>query len=222
MRKLLVALILGALVAISFAMREPSETKTSSAAVKPDSSFCNSPKPVEAPTLSAQARKPLSAKPVTDIFADFDASKQLWLNNRGAVPKAKIEELLARLYDTHGTSDCQWAEDRLRYAKIMYQDALNVEVEKAEATRIANDVSGRRAWADEMERRFLSEGKDFSFAVSGDKGTSLRVKWVLLGRPFVYKVANETDFLTNARKRGFKRVTFTDGYDSSWTYDLTK
>ena len=39
--------------------------------------------------------------------------------------------------------------------------------------------------------------------------------YVLMSQPLVYKLTNESDFLSNLREGGFRKVIFTDGYDNS-------
>lgn len=94
-----------------------------------------------------------------------------------------------------------------------------VEHREKEIDRLSR-MGAREIVAEQMEKKMLSEGMDFEFSVSGADKTVLRVKYVLMSRPLVYKLTNETDFLQNLKDAGFKKVIFTDGYDESWTYDL--
>jgi hypothetical protein len=48
------------------------------------------------------------------------------------------------------------------------------------------------------------------------------VRYVLVGRPFVYKLMNGTPFLENLKKAGFANIHFTNGYDYDGTYDIAK
>ena len=44
--------------------------------------------------------------------------------------------------------------------------------------------------------------------------------WPLMSRASVYQLNKSGDLLEGATKVGFKRATFTDGFDESWYYDL--
>lgn len=88
--------------------------------------------------------------------------------------------------------------------------------------RLANDVDGRKRFADNLDTTFLKAGRDAHFRVSGPKSTTLEVTYVLINRPAVYQITNETNFLQDAWSAGFKRVIFRSGlgYGSdAWTYD---
>jgi hypothetical protein len=43
-----------------------------------------------------------------------------------------------------------------------------------------------------------------------------------MSRPLVYKLLNDTEFVANRKREGFRRAIFTDGYDRTWSIDLTK
>ena len=94
-----------------------------------------------------------------------------------------------------------------------------VRKRESEIERLAK-IGARRLVVEQMERKMLSEGHNFKFTISGPEKTVLTVKYVLMSRPLVYKLTNESDFLSNMREAGFKKVVFTDGYYESWTYDL--
>ena len=55
---------------------------------------------------------------------------------------------------------------------------------------------------------------------SGPKSTILKFRYVLLNRPFLHKILNETDILKASERAGFKTVVFTDGYNQSASYSL--
>jgi hypothetical protein len=86
--------------------------------------------------------------------------------------------------------------------------------------QIANQKAEREAIIDRLESNLLKQGMDFYFNWEGPGGDTLRIKYVLMSRPVVYNITNETDFLNNLRAVGVKKVIFTDGYDESWSYNL--
>jgi hypothetical protein len=63
---------------------------------------------------------------------------------------------------------------------------------------------------------------DAHISTSGAKSTTLVIRFVLVGRPFVYNLMNETQFLENAKNAGFTNTHFTNGYDYDGTYDIAK
>ncbi len=100
-----------------------------------------------------------------------------------------------------------------------------IKEEKAKNAAIvlkANMQSQREQMADRMETNLLSQGMDVRIKLSGPGKTVMKMTYVLMSRPLVYKLTNESDFLDNLKKAGFKKVIFHDGYNYSWTYDLKK
>jgi hypothetical protein len=80
----------------------------------------------------------------------------------------------------------------------------------------------RKEFASELERGYLKSGMDVTVRVTGGSSTTLQIQYVLMSRPMVYKIANETNFLARCRDLGFKVVVFTDGFDATWRYDVIK
>lgn len=80
----------------------------------------------------------------------------------------------------------------------------------------------RKEFADRYERSLLNEGMDVHVSVSGKNDTTLRMKWVLMSRPLVYKIINDENNMSNLKRMGFERIVFTDGYDSTWSIDMKK
>ena len=71
-----------------------------------------------------------------------------------------------------------------------------------------------------LEERFLSHGYDFSVKTLGKGNTTLRLKWVLIGRPLVHNLTKDGKLAQEWRELGFDKVIFTDGFRSTWTIDL--
>jgi hypothetical protein len=187
---------------------------------EPVKSFCEGPQPAYTKMPDEQ---PLKRIPPAKLFAEFDAmAAEFQKAGVKTLNAKKTNDMIRQLVAFHGEPECQEAEPRMYMAQVMDRAVAFADADKAEVLRIANDSAGRTSFADQMERRFLSDGKDFNIRAIGEKATTLHIKWVLINRPFVYKVANEGDFLSNVKKRGFKTVVFTDGFNSSWKYDLTK
>jgi hypothetical protein len=105
------------------------------------------------------------------------------------------------------------------------QPKIDAVERKARLERVANDVDGRKRFANNLDTNFLKDGRDAHFTVAGSKNTTLEMNYVLINRPFVYKITNETQFLQDAWAAGFKKVIFRSGYgygSNAWTYDVPK
>jgi len=79
--------------------------------------------------------------------------------------------------------------------------------------------------ANKLEVSFLDQGMDARVVAYGKNKERLKMTFVLFNRAWAHKMTNggsmsEGSFLSNLQKVGFKRVTFSDGYDSSFFYDL--
>jgi hypothetical protein len=214
-------LILGAIAIVSPGENDQKTALGAVGKVAPTAtSFCAGPAP---PSGEIEARPGAPDK----VFADFDRMEaDFHRTGIAGMTRKQTRLMVRRLQSFYGAPECSKAEQRLAMAlKIDHAVDINETdeiVQKLKARAIEGDVGGRRTFAATLERKFLSEGKDFHINAVGEKGTTLRVEWVLIGRPFAYKVANETDFLRNAKERGFRTVEFTDGYGRAWTYDLSK
>lgn len=145
---------------------------------------------------------------------------------------AYAKQALAENYKPHkDPMKTTWGrvDDARRHLEAIPPDAReHAEAQKllAEVRRRETEIErlakrgARQLVVEEMERKMLSEGHDFQFSLSGPEKNVLTVKYVLMSRPLVYKLTNESDFLTNMKKAGFTKIIFTDGFRESWTYDL--
>jgi hypothetical protein len=87
----------------------------------------------------------------------------------------------------------------------------------AEMARIHREVvSKRKSYAANLEDSYLKQGQDFHIRTEGQDATTLRIQWVLIGRPFVYNAINNPEIMGTWRLMGFKTVVFTDGYNNTW------
>jgi hypothetical protein len=77
-------------------------------------------------------------------------------------------------------------------------------------------ISARKSYAAEMEDKYLRAGQDFTIRTQGQDATTLYMRWVLIGRPFVYNAINDKKIMSTWRLLGFRTVIFTDGYDHTW------
>jgi hypothetical protein len=83
------------------------------------------------------------------------------------------------------------------------------------------EINVRKLMATMYENRFLDQGIDMRIKLSGKRKENIRFTYVLIGRPFLHKLEKETTLFNDLRKAGFSKATFGDGYNESWSYDLT-
>lgn len=82
--------------------------------------------------------------------------------------------------------------------------------------------SMREAYANRLEANYLDNGMDVHVRVQGKKKDSITLKYVLFSRPAVHKIHQDGKLLEEMRQLGFRKAVLADGYDTSWTFDLTK
>ena len=61
---------------------------------------------------------------------------------------------------------------------------------------------------------------DVKVSAAGTKKDQLRLKYVLMSQPLVYKFQNEVKLPEQARVLGFKKIVYSDGYNETWNVDL--
>lgn len=67
----------------------------------------------------------------------------------------------------------------------------------------------------------LDKGHDFYLSLRGRNQDELVVKYVLMNRVWVYQFQKKyADFIADLSGLGFRKITFTDGYDESWSITL--
>lgn len=89
-----------------------------------------------------------------------------------------------------------------------------LDVAAKESTRRRTEI------AKEMELRFLDNGLDVHVSVTGKDQSTLRLKYVLMTRPFAHKFINTKEQISLLQLAGFKRVEFFDGHREEWSYDM--
>lgn len=99
--------------------------------------------------------------------------------------------------------------------------ALKKEVDrrKAEIERLAG-IMTREFMAKQLEQNYLQKGLDVYVSLHDKNKSTMKLRFVLFSRPLVHNLSNDPEFIGALRKSGFKKIIFTDGYDSSWTMSL--
>lgn len=205
-------------IAIAYVATQGSDkVKTVASAVAPEKGFCASEKP------ATTGSKPLVRLPADKAFAEAKAVHEQWFaSGLKAVNVNRATNARLQLEAFHGEAECPRAAELLYNVRYVETAAVKAKLEADEQVRIANDSAGRKGFADDLEVKFLKEWRDAKFRVSGDKNTTLKMTYILVGRPFVHNLYQDTKFFENAKARGFKRLIFTDGYDKTWDFDLVR
>lgn len=141
---------------------------------------------------------------------------------------ARFKDYAQRLKKYYGTSD-QVKEAtgdliKLAVVKGLYSDS-KVKEEQALSKRADGLITTgtqlqRSIYASASEEVFVKNGMDVKVTASGAKKEQLRLKYVLMSQPLVYKFQNELKLSDTARTLGFKKIIYSDGYDETWTVDL--
>lgn len=113
---------------------------------------------------------------------------------------------------------------KLAVIKGLYEKSGKKEEKNlgARATALILRVSQqqRTIYASATEEIFVRSGMDVRVTANGAKKDQLNLKYVLMSKPLVYKFQNEVKLSDQARVLGFKKIIYSDGYDTSWTVDL--
>jgi hypothetical protein len=164
--------------------------------------------------------KAWKAKPVGEVipYGDWYNARSNLIAIKPSDPEFAEAKALAAQLDSFGLE--------LANAEIRAAPAIRAKGEAKVAAALYNNVDGRKAYAYRLEENFLRSGMDVHVTPEGDKGTTLRVKYVLFSRPLMFKLQEEgkliPDIIDQAKARGFRKLIMWNGYDLSWTWDLTK
>jgi hypothetical protein len=178
------------------------------------------------PQLLATARqliarwKAWKAKPIAEIIPYSD-----WANARGNLVNIKSSDKefaeaksLALQLDTIGIE--------LSNAEIKVAEQIRAKEKAKDDLARLNDVDGRRSYAKLLENNFLRNSMDATVTIEGDKGSTLRVKYIGFTRPTIFKLQEEgkliPEIIEASKAKGFRKLIMANGYDLSWTWDLAK
>ncbi len=86
-------------------------------------------------------------------------------------------------------------------------------------------VLQRTNTAKNLEKNFLDNGLDIRVSLGGRYKDRLTLTYVLMSRPLAHQITQQSSrgegtVLGNLERVGFKAVTFSDGYNESWSYNL--
>lgn len=99
---------------------------------------------------------------------------------------------------------------------------VSASTQKApEATKISTP-DDRKAFAETAEKSYLMDGKDVHMSAIGKNADTLRMRYVLLGRPDAYQLSQNTEFIASMKKIGFHKIVLTDGYNATYIINVGK
>jgi hypothetical protein len=81
-------------------------------------------------------------------------------------------------------------------------------------------VTQREKMAKALETNYLDNGMDVRVSLRGTYKDHIVLSWALMSRVTVHQITKDGEFSRNFEKVGFKKITFTDGYDESWYVGL--
>jgi len=163
------------------------------------------------PRLSASAKIKIG-KDLLKRWNPLDPKGPLILNSDVLDAKSKLQSISPGQYE--------YAEAQLLLHKIDSKDRAGEELVKNAVAKAK--VDDRSEFASKVERNFLEQGMSVTVSVSGKRNQTLTYQYALVTKAFVFKVANDTDFLERCKTAGFSTVIFTDGYNEIYTFDVAK
>lgn len=177
----------------------------------------------EGDATTSGAASPPAAETKKDPAAEFAESK-----STVEAIEARLKENAEHLKGYYGSKDQVKAagDDLIRLAVIKGFYANDKDKERQALSKRAAGLIDRVAaqqrqiYASAMEEIFVKSGMDVKVTAGGAKKDRLTLKYVLMSKPMVYKLDNEVKLSEQARTFGFKKITYTDGYNESWNQDL--
>ena len=142
--------------------------------------------------------------------------------------ESRLKQNADRLKKYYGTPD-QVKEATADLIKLAVVQGLYEKSEKAEEKKLGAKAANliptvsqqqRTIYASATEEIFVKSGMDVKVSASGTKKDQLRLKYVLMSQPLVYKFQNEVKLPQQARVLGFKKIIYSDGYNETWNVDL--
>jgi len=178
------------------------------------------------PSASSQTTAP-AASPAPAVQLDPAAKLAEAVQTVDGV-EAQLKENAQKLKKYYGTKSQleDSTADLLKLGMVRAQyEKSEVKAERALAVRadaLFTKVGQqqRAIYASIVEENFIKNGMDIRTSIEGSKKDHLRLKYVLMSKPLVYKFQNEMKLDEQAKVFGFTKLIYSDGYNESWTVDL--
>jgi hypothetical protein len=88
-----------------------------------------------------------------------------------------------------------------------------------DAKELAPRSQERKNYASNLEHKMLMAGHDYYVSTEGKYNEVIKIKYVLVGRPFCTQFVN-SDMPDQLKKLGFRKVIMSNGYDFTITWNL--
>jgi hypothetical protein len=204
--------------------------------------------PTPAPASVGSAREPtlapgpiLTTPPAPSAQSVIEDAK--WLDKRMAAqnvpdPPPGRHDLVTNkeISDTRtalsriGKNVPQYAEAQRLLASLARREAEGERLSQEMIAKWAEEegVSDRNDYGIRLENSLLKAGFDMHIKVSGEKSERIEIRYVLMSRPMVYHIINESEFQSfraDTAKKGFQYMTLTDGntfYMYKWNPQRTQ
>lgn len=170
---------------------------------------------------------------VAPIIQEGDVMLKRW-RQREAWAAATLAGKKLKQPDSEPVTKQEWADVKTHLSSIkptqpQYQKAQAIlaamasEDKKAAAAdaafQAAAKVEARKDFANNLEQVFIEKRMNTDVTAHGPRNTILRIKWALASKVSANDL-HKSGIVEQAEKAGFKKLIFTDGYDSSWTWNL--
>lgn len=169
----------------------------------------------ETETTQPQTLAPLLDKTETEIFKEIESRLK------------EYEKTIKKYYPSQAMFSylhLDWL--RLNIIISKHKDATDKDRKqlytKAKTVLQEVEVMRRKVFAKLLGSDMLESHRDYKINAIGKNSETLKIQYILMSRPLVHTLINDPATTNVAQSLGFKKVIFTDGYDNTWTYDLTK
>jgi hypothetical protein len=178
--------------------------------------------PAAIPTTSAPAQPPKPAeKQLAKDSAVFAQMEKRYLENEKSLKKFYGTPSQLELAGKDGLSLVMLKVDYDQNGKTTEEKAFG---KKAAALLSKVEVQRRQIYASVVEENFVRNGMDLKATASGQNKNQLRIVYVLMSQPMVYKFQNDAKIPEQAVRLGFTKVVYTNGFESdmgkTWTVSL--
>lgn len=93
-------------------------------------------------------------------------------------------------------------------------------IKKLNKTVDDTEIMVRKLFAKTYENNLLDQGVDARVTLSGAKKDHIKITFILINRVFLRQIEKDGELLAKFKSAGFRKATFSDGYNDSWYYDL--
>lgn len=173
-----------------------------------------------APSNKASEQEFDFAKERATNQATLDVVRRNLKNNREHMKKFYATERLVK--DTSSDRTKLLAIELARGPSKYREDQKQAAEAKALGAQVSQQL--REMYASMLEENFMKNGIDAKVRASGKDMERLSVTYALMSQPLVYKFQNDMQLPSQARAVGFKKVVYSNGFESdfgkTWTVDL--